>query len=145
MSPITFKDFLVGKKFDLGITAISEQEIIDFAKAFDPLEFHTNKAVAQKSIFKGIVASGPHIFTVVHRDKCIPLFGHTIICGLELNNWRFIKPVYPDQKISARTIILSIKPNPEKNYALVSWLYEFLDEKNELVQSLQMTISHKMS
>ena len=143
MSQIGAENFAVGKKFDLGAIALSEKEIVEFALAFDPLDFHTNKAVAEKSIFKGIVASGPHIFTLIHRIKWIPLFGHTVICGLELNNWKFLKPLYPDQNVHGSVTIKLVQPVPEKKYMIVKWLYEFKDDKGDMMQSLEMTISHK--
>lgn len=144
MTKYHYKDFEVNKKFDLGTIALTEQEIIDFAKTFDPLDFHINKSAAEKSIFKGIVASGPHIFTLVHRNSWIPLFGHTVLCGLEIDNWKFLKPVYPNQKIHSSVSIKFVEAFPDKNYVLVIWIYEFKDDKGELIQSLEMTISHKI-
>lgn len=138
----SFKDFAVGKVFDLGIAVLSEQEIIDFALAFDPLDFHIDKEAAQKGFFKGIVASGPHVFNLVHKKSWIPAFKDSVICGLEVNKWKFIKPVYPDQKIDSRVTITSIKENPERKHAAVIWLYEFRDESGDLVQSLEMTVLH---
>ena len=137
--------FEEGKTFDLGITSFSEQEIIDFARAFDPLDFHINREAAAKSPFKRIIASGPHLFTFVHRNKWIPLFGKTVIAGLELNKWKFLKPLYPDQKIHSTVTILSVKPNMEKHYTTIIWLYEFKDEKEELLQTAEMTVLHKIS
>jgi acyl dehydratase len=139
-----YNDFQLNKTFDLGITSLSEEEIIDFAKQFDPLDFHTNKSAAEKSIFRGIIASGPHIFTLIHRTKWIPLFGHTVICGLQINNWKFLKPLYPDQKIHSTVTINFTEPHPDKNYIIVGWIYEFKDEKEELIQRLEMIVSHKM-
>lgn len=141
---LSHKDFEPNKKFDLGITVLSEQEIIDFAKAFDPLDFHTNKDVAEKSIFRGIIASGPHVFNLVYRTKWIPLFGHTVICGLEMSSWKFLKPVYPGQKVNSTVVIKLSQLMAEKKYAIVKWGFEFKDEKGDMVQSLDMTISHKM-
>jgi len=144
MNKLFYKDFEVQKTYDLGVIALTEKQIIDFAKQFDPLDIHINTTIAEKSLFKGIVASGSHIFVMFHKDRWIPIFGHTVICGVELTNWKFLKPVYPDQKIGGSVTITSIQPNQEKNFALVSWLYKFKDEKNELVQSLQLIISHNM-
>jgi len=62
MSAIPFRDFLTGKEYHLGKIVLTEQEIIDFAKLVDPLDFHTDKAAAEKSHFKGLVASGAHLF-----------------------------------------------------------------------------------
>ena len=133
------------REFDLGQVKLTEQEIIDFANAFDPLDFHTNPEAAKKSIFKGIVASGPHIFTLVHRTQWIPRFGHTVAAGLEVTNWKFLKPVYPGSPIHGKVTVTRIRPNPEKGYAAVTWLYEIRNEKEEMVQSLDMTVLHKLS
>ena len=145
MEQLQVKDMEQGAEFDLGTVTLSEQDIIDFAKAFDPLDFHTDPEAAKKSIFKGLVASGPHIFTYVHRTQWIPRFGHTVLAGLEVNHWKFLKPVYADKPISGRVTIISVKPNPEKGYMAVTWLYEFRNEKTEMVQSLEMTVLHKIA
>jgi acyl dehydratase len=137
------RDLKEGQKLDLGIVTLSEQEIIDFAKAFDPLDFHTDREAGKRSMFKSIVASGPHIFTLVHRVQWIPRFGHTVIAGLEVTNWKFLKPVYPGHPIGSSVTALRIKPNPDKGYAAVTWLYEFKNENNEFVQTLEMTVLHK--
>ena len=102
------------------------------------------KEAAKKSYFKDLIASGPHIFNLIHRTEWIPRFGHTVVCGLEVNHWKFIKPIYANQKTICSVTILSIIPNPEKKVAAVKWLYEFKDEKGEMVQSLDMLILHKM-
>lgn len=142
---IPFSEITVGKRFDFGITVLSEQEIIDYAKMFDPLDFHIDKEAAKKSIFKSLVASGPQIFTVVHRNQWITRFGHTVLCGLAIDHWKFLKPIYPNQKIISSATVLSITPNVEKNSVTIKWLYEFLNEQNELVQILEATVLHKIS
>jgi acyl dehydratase len=144
MQKYSLPDLREGQVFDLGQATLTEQEIIDFANAFDPLDFHTDPEAAKKSIFKGIVASGPHIFTLVHRTQWIPRFGHTVVAGLEVTNWKFLKPVYPGSPVVSKVTITRIKPNPEKGYAAVTWLYEFMNAKQEALQTLEMTVLHKM-
>ena len=144
MQKYSFSDLEENKMYDLGTVALSEQEIIDFAKAFDPLDFHIDPEAARKSIFRGIIASGPHIFTLVHRTQWIPRFGHTVIAGMEVTNWKFVKPVYPGMPVHSTVTIKKISANPQKKHAAVTWLYEFRDQKDELVQTLEMTVLHKM-
>ncbi len=136
--------FIPGQRFDLGLTVLSEEDIISFAKAFDPLDFHTDKGAAEKSFFKGLVASGPHIFTLVHRTQWIPLFGKTVLAGLGVDKWRFFLPVYPGKKILSAVTVQNVKANPEKKHAAVTWFYEFKNEEGALVQSLEMTVLHKI-
>jgi len=136
-------DFVVGKKYDFGEIILTEQEIIDFAKAFDPLDFHTDLEVAKKSIFKGLIASGPHIFNYIYQREWIPRFGKTVICGTEVSNWKFIKPVYAGQKILAEITNISMKPDTQTGGTAISWLFEFKNSKGEMVQLLEMVVIHK--
>ena len=137
-------EIAAGKKFDLGEIILSEQEIIDFAKGFDPLDFHVDKEAAKKTMFKGIIASGPHVFNAAYQRKWLPLFGKTVICGMGVSNWKFIKPVYPDQKIKAEVMVLAVKPDPKIAGLAVNWQFEFKNEKGEMVQFLQTEIMHKI-
>lgn len=138
-------EFFEGKVIDLGVTALSEDQIMEFARTFDPLDFHISKAAAAKSFFGRLIASGPHIFTEVHRTKWLPLFKDTIVCGMGINNWRFLKPVYPDQPIHAYATMTRLQLNPNGKMVSVWWRYEFKDKENELVQHLEVQILHKNS
>lgn len=52
MSEVTwyFEDFEVGKTIEVGQRSVTEEEIIAFAKQFDPQPFHVDKEAAAKSI-----------------------------------------------------------------------------------------------
>jgi acyl dehydratase len=143
-TPLNTNDFLAGQKFLFGPITITENEIIEFAKLYDPLPFHINKEEAKKSVFKNIVASGSQIFTMFYKDKVIPIIGHTILAGLEINNWKFLLPVFPDTPYIPLLTILDVKFNSIKKHAVVKWLYEFKTSKNELVQSLEIISLHKI-
>ena len=145
MEKLTFNDFEINKKWDFGVLSISENELIEFARLVDPLAIHIDKAAAEKSIFKGLVASGPHIFTKFHKVHWLPRLGHTVIAGLGVNNWRLLKPVYVDQEIMGSVIIADCKINNEKKHAVIKWLWEFLDTKNEMVQCLELIILHRIN
>lgn len=144
MEALPAKDLKLGQEFDLGIISFSEDEIISFAKANDPLPFHTDKKIAEQSIFKGLVASGPHAFNIFYNRTWVPRFGDTVICGLGVNNWRFIKPVYANQPIHGKLTITELKPNPEKGHVVIKWKFDFFDSKGEMVQTLDITVLHKL-
>jgi acyl dehydratase len=144
MEKIALIDITEGQSFYIGTLTLSEDDIIKFAIANDPLDFHINREAAMKSVFKGFVASGSQVFSVLHKTGWIPMFGHSVICGLELNNWKFIKPVYANMPVSGNVIIKTIKKNEEKHHAVITWRYEFKDNKNEFVQTLEVTVLHKI-
>ncbi len=123
---------------------LSETDIIEFARANDPLEFHINKKSAMESIFKGLVASGSQVFITLHKTGWIPVFGHTVICGLELNNWKFLLPVYAWQPVKGIVTPVFLKINENKKQAVVVWNYEFTNSKGETVQTLDTKLLHKI-
>ena len=55
-----FEDFHIGDTFKLGPLTVTAEEIIAFAKQFDPQYFHIDPQRAKDSIFGGLVASGWH-------------------------------------------------------------------------------------
>jgi acyl dehydratase len=56
--PLRFADFTVGRVFDLGETVVDRDEMVAFARRFDPQPFHVDEQAAARSIFGGLAASG---------------------------------------------------------------------------------------
>ncbi|HVH23244.1 MAG TPA: MaoC/PaaZ C-terminal domain-containing protein, partial [Pseudonocardia sp.] len=55
---ITFADFVPGRVFDLGTTVVDGDEMVAFARRFDPQPFHVDETAAAGSVFGGLAASG---------------------------------------------------------------------------------------
>lgn len=55
---LAFEDFTPGRVFDLGTTVVDRDEMVTFARRFDPQPFHLDEAAAAASLFKGLAASG---------------------------------------------------------------------------------------
>ncbi len=58
MPELTFEDFTPGRVFDLGTTVVDRDEMIAFARRFDPQPFHLDESAAAASIYGGLTASG---------------------------------------------------------------------------------------
>jgi acyl dehydratase len=54
------EDLHVGQRFMSGIYEMTEQRMKEFAAEFDPQPFHLDEEAAQRSVFKGLAASGWH-------------------------------------------------------------------------------------
>ena len=55
-----FEDFAEGQVFELGEQQIGEEEILEFARKFDPQPFHVDREKASQSMYGGLIASGCH-------------------------------------------------------------------------------------
>ena len=70
-----FDDFRVGEQLAFGDYLITEEEIVDFARRYDPQPFHLDHEAARASHFGGLVASGWMTSSVLMRlmvDHFIP-------------------------------------------------------------------------
>lgn len=145
LNKIHSKDFHKGFCKTFPPITFTENEIIDFAKEFDPLPFHTDIKAAEKSIFGQLVASGSQPFVAAHKRYCIPFMGQTFLAGLGITEWYFFKPVYPNHSINLSIEIEEISPNERKTKAKIVWIYFFKDSKKNLVQSLKSIVLHKIA
>ena len=62
-----FEDIVIGERRDLGTHSFSAEEIMDFARRYDPQRFHTDPQTASETIFGGLIASGWHTVAVWMR------------------------------------------------------------------------------
>jgi acyl dehydratase len=75
MDPIrSFDDLVVGQEFAFGSMAMPLEEILDFARRYDPQPFHVDADRAAAGPFGGIIASGLHTLSAV--------FGHMLRSGV---------------------------------------------------------------
>jgi acyl dehydratase len=73
-----FEDFEPGAVFDLGKRTLSKEEIVAFAREFDPQPFHVDEEAANESTFGGLIASGWHtasIFMRLYADSLLSRAG----------------------------------------------------------------------
>lgn len=58
MTEVAFEDLTPGRVFDLGSTVVDRDEMVAFARRFDPQPFHLDDDAAATSLFGGLAASG---------------------------------------------------------------------------------------
>jgi acyl dehydratase len=58
MPELAFEDLTPGRLFDLGSTLVDREEMVAFARRFDPQPFHVDEEAGRASIFGQLAASG---------------------------------------------------------------------------------------
>ena len=134
-----------GVEFDLGSLVLSEEEIIRFASEYDPLPFHLDSKKAKDSIFGNLIASGPQVFIYIHRREWVPRFGHSVIAGLEIKSWKFLKPTYANSLVTAKVVIKDVEKSENHQSSIITWAYEFKNEAQEILCTLSMRIIHQVA
>ena len=103
----TFEDFEPGQVYELGSTTVTEEEIVDFARRFDPQPFHLDAEAAKDSDFGGLIASGWHTGAMWMRLYVDSLLGGASGQGSSgIEELRWLAPVRPGDTLSGRLTVL---------------------------------------
>ena len=74
MDRLYFEDFPVGEVVEFGDRVVTAEEIVEFAREFDPQPFHLDEAAARESMAGGLIASGWHSAALMMRINCDEVF-----------------------------------------------------------------------
>jgi acyl dehydratase len=133
-----FEDYHAGDVYEFGTTSISEHEIIEFARRYDPQSFHLDPAKASASQFGGIVASGWHTISLAMRlyvDHYLSRVASLASPGVDEIRWP--KPVRPGDELRIRITVLEARPSRSKpERGIVRARVDVINQKNDLVLSM---------
>lgn len=139
MATLYFEDFTEGQVIELGaIPTLTEDEIIAFARQWDPQPFHTDPAAARESIYGGLIASGWQTALMTMRLMVDKLLNHTAAQGSPgVENIRFQKPVRAGDRLTARYTVLVAEPSARRpTRGKILGRTELLDEAGDVVYSV---------
>ncbi len=134
-----FEDYPKGGVFEFGSIAVDEDEVIDFAKRYDPQDFHIDPVAAKETIFNGIIASGWHTGSMTMRlyaDHYLSKVASLASPGLDELRW--VKPVRPGDTLSVRVTVEETRRSQSKpDRGIVCSFIETLNQKGEVVMTMR--------
>ena len=134
-----FEDYVPGSVYEFGRYLVGEDELVDFARRYDPQPFHIDAEAAAKSHFGGIVASGWHTCAMLMRmmvDDYISAVAGMGSPGVEAVRW--LKPVRPGDVLRARATISEVRRSQSKpDRGIVRSLIETLNQDDTVVMTLE--------
>lgn len=115
MPELYLEDLEAGTTVELGRHTISEEEIVTFARAYDPQPFHIDRQAAAESIYGGLIASGWQTVCIFMRLFADGLLNRTAAMGSPgIDELRWLKPVRPGDDLVARIEVLEVRPSRSK-------------------------------
>jgi acyl dehydratase len=112
---LTFHDLIPGQTTILGSKTVSEEEILRFAKEFDPQPFHIDAAAAAVSPFGGLIASGWHTCSIAMRLLVEGVLKNSTSMGSPgVEQIRWVKPVRPGDTLTVSVTVLESKPSTSR-------------------------------
>ncbi|MGN5478718.1 MaoC/PaaZ C-terminal domain-containing protein [Cupriavidus basilensis] len=101
-----FQDVPVGTRWQTPCVCVYEEDIVRFAREWDPQPFHLDKVAAKASVFGGLCASGLQTLLLSYRLFLqLKLFEGTMMAGLGMEHLRFHVPVLAGETIYVRIVV----------------------------------------
>jgi len=132
-----FEDLKVGDCFKSEPLKVTERQLIEFAHKFDPQMFHLSRKRAERTIFKGLIASGWHTAAMTMR-----LFVQTLnfaegAIGLGVDELRWPNVVRPGDALTVETEIVNLRPSRSKpKYGIIRLSNVTKNQRGEIVQTM---------
>ena len=137
-TPCYLEDFVLGERFISQSLTVSEAEIIEFAKKYDPQPFHIDPVAAVHTALHGLAASGWHTAAMT-----MSLFvasgpkpaGGLVGAGVELLEWP--TPVRPGDTLHLEAEVIAVRESRTKPAGIVSIRVQTLNQHGQPVQIFQ--------
>lgn len=141
-----YEDFEEGREFASGERTVSSDEIIAFAREFDPQPMHLSEEAGKASILGGLSASGWHMSSIAMR-----MFYETVIIhsageggpGIDSMEWR--KPLLAGDTLRLEVTVKSRRPLASRpGIGLVTMEHALTNQRGETIMRMQAPVLLKM-
>jgi acyl dehydratase len=119
---------------------LTEKEIVEFARKYDPQPFHVDAEAARHTHFGGLIAAGCQTvalaWALAYRTG---LFDDVMLAGIGLDEVRWVKPVYAGDVVRVEFFLLESRPSQSQpGRAVGKFQYEMKNQRDEVVLTLRM-------
>lgn len=115
VATLHFEDFAPGQVYELGAHTVTTEEIVGFARAWDPQRFHLDPVQASRTPFKGLIASGWHTASVFMSLYVAGLLADCNCVGSPgVDELRWLAPVRPGDTLFARLTVKQVVPSSSR-------------------------------
>jgi acyl dehydratase len=133
-----FEDFPAGEVKVIGTKHVDADEIVAFARDFDPQPMHTDPEAAKASYFGGLIASGWHTCAMLMRIMCDGFLLDSASMGSPgVDSVKWIRPVRPGDTLTVTRTTLSARASSSRpEMGIVKTRYDITNQAGELVMEM---------
>ena len=136
-----FEDFRPGEVVELGSATVAREDVLAFARRYDPQPFHVDEEAAGRSPYGGLIASGFHTAALFMRLFVDGLLAGTASLGSPgLEDLRWTLPVRPGDTLHARYTVLEARPSrSDPGRGILRGSGEAFNQHDDLVMAFTVT------
>lgn len=134
-----FAQFDAGQVLEAGPHPVTEAQVLDFARQWDPQWFHTNPQAAADGPFEGLIASGWHTCAIAMRlvvDAFLADSESFASPGLAYVKWPH--PVRPGDTLRVTATVLEARTS-RSGLGVLRWRWQMFNQADTLVLDLEAT------
>jgi acyl dehydratase len=111
-----FEDLAVGQKASFGAYRVTREEVLAFARKYDPQPFHLSDEAAARTHFRRLAASGWHTcaMTMAMLVENLAKDEQAGLGSPGVDELRWLKPVYPGDTLRVESEIVDVTPSRSK-------------------------------
>lgn len=133
------EDFSLGDRFEYGCWEMKIEDMLAFARLYDPEPFHLDEIKARALGWDGIIASGPQISAIWRRMSKDAFPNAQIIVSPGWDSIRWFKPVYAGDVLRSETEITEARQLKSRDHEGMIKLDNRILRGEELVSQLSST------
>ncbi len=140
MDTLYFEDFTPGDRIELpGRYTFTREEMLAFARQYDPQPFHVDEEAARRSIYGGLIASGWLTVSVCFRLAVDGLIHRVASMGSPgVDEIRWLKPVREGDTLAVALEVLEGRPSQSRpDRGIIHTRYEVRNQRDELVMTMR--------
>jgi acyl dehydratase len=133
-----FEDLQVGRRFATATREVTEADIIDFARRFDPQAFHIDPAAARRSAFGGLVASRLHTLSLSFRLFFdLRIWPEAILGSPGMRDVTWLVPMRPGDRIRVEAEVIEVRRSASKpDRGVVTMRHDTFNQAGERIMSV---------
>jgi len=134
-----FAEFHAGQVISAGPHVVCEQDILAFARQWDPQWFHTDPEAAARGPFEGLIASGWHTCCIAMR-----LVADAVLVGSEsyaspgLASLKWPAPVRPNDTLKLTATVIDVRLS-SRGLGILRWRWQLHNQNGQEVLDLEAT------
>ncbi|WP_295530435.1 MaoC family dehydratase [uncultured Pseudacidovorax sp.] len=136
-----FAEFRPGQVIEAGPHAVTEEEVLGFARQWDPQWFHTDPEAAAEGVFGGLIASGWHTCAIAMRLVVqAALHDSESFASPGIDHIRWSRPVRPGDRLRLRAEVIEARRSDTKAHlGILRWRWQLFNQHDVQVLDAMVT------
>lgn len=129
-----YEDFPEGHVIPFGTFHLPKEEVLDFAREWDPQPFHVDEAEAERSVLGGLAASGWQASAILVR-LAVEAYANksAAMASNSMEEGRWLKPVFAGETLTGRATVLSRRVSSKRpEMGILKMKFELMNTEGEL-------------